>query len=92
VLPGGLDTPIGVDLAQYLGEYIDRTGNEPTVGYLKGPKFYSDGVIPEALHIGPGLGQPVNVANVVLFLASDEAAFVNGSDLVVDNAATIAAT
>ncbi len=36
-----------------------------------------------------GLGQPVDVANMVLFLASDESKFVNGAEFVIDNAATI---
>jgi 3(or 17)beta-hydroxysteroid dehydrogenase len=33
-----------------------------------------------------GLGEPQDVANVVLFLASDESRFVNGAELVLDNA------
>ena len=36
-----------------------------------------------------GLGLPLDVANVVLFLASDESRFVNGSEIVLDNALTI---
>jgi len=32
-----------------------------------------------------GLGEPEDVANVVLFLASDESRFVNGSEIVIDN-------
>ncbi len=32
-----------------------------------------------------GLGEPEDVANVVLFLASDESKFVNGSEIVIDN-------
>ncbi len=36
-----------------------------------------------------GLGEPVDVANMVLFLASDESKFVNGAEFVIDNAATI---
>lgn len=36
-----------------------------------------------------GLGKPEDVANVVLFLASDESRFVNGTEIVVDNAVTI---
>lgn len=38
---------------------------------------------------GPGLGRPVDVANVVAFLASDESRFINGAELVLDNALTI---
>jgi 3(or 17)beta-hydroxysteroid dehydrogenase len=33
-----------------------------------------------------GLGQPDDVANLVLFLASDESRFVNGAELLIDNA------
>ncbi len=36
-----------------------------------------------------GIGRPEDVANVVLFLASDESRFVNGAELVVDNALSI---
>ena len=36
-----------------------------------------------------GLGQPSDVANTVLFLASDESRFINGTEIIVDNALTI---
>lgn len=36
-----------------------------------------------------GIGQPEDVANVVLFLASDESRFVNGNEILVDNALSI---
>jgi 3(or 17)beta-hydroxysteroid dehydrogenase len=35
---------------------------------------------------GPGLGRPEDIANLVLFLASDESRFVNGAEHVIDNA------
>jgi len=38
---------------------------------------------------GPGLGRPEDVANVVVFLASDESRFINGAELLLDNALTI---
>jgi 3(or 17)beta-hydroxysteroid dehydrogenase len=36
-----------------------------------------------------GVGRPEDVANVVLFLASDESRFVNGSEIVIDNALSV---
>lgn len=36
-----------------------------------------------------GLGEPMDVANTVLFLASDESKFINGVELPIDNTATI---
>ena len=36
-----------------------------------------------------GLGQPEDVANIVLFLASDESRFVNGTEIVIDNALSV---
>jgi 3alpha(or 20beta)-hydroxysteroid dehydrogenase len=41
---------------------------------------------------GGRLGHPGEVADVVLFLASDESSFVNGSALVVDGGTSIAYT
>ncbi|SEJ76495.1 3(or 17)beta-hydroxysteroid dehydrogenase [Pseudomonas linyingensis] len=35
------------------------------------------------------MGQPVDVANLVLFLASDESRYINGTQMVIDNAETI---
>lgn len=36
-----------------------------------------------------GVGEPADVANLVLYLASDESKFVNGTELVIDNALSI---
>ena len=36
----------------------------------------------------PGAGRPEDVANMVLFLASDESRFVTGAEFVVDNGAS----
>jgi 3(or 17)beta-hydroxysteroid dehydrogenase len=36
-----------------------------------------------------GLGKPTDVANAVLFLASDESRFINGAEILIDNALTI---
>jgi 3(or 17)beta-hydroxysteroid dehydrogenase len=36
-----------------------------------------------------GLGRPQDVAQLVLYLASDESRFVNGTEILIDNALTI---
>jgi len=36
-----------------------------------------------------GLGQPEDVANAILFLASDESRFINGTEIIIDNALSI---
>ena len=33
-----------------------------------------------------GIGQPVDVANLVVFLASDESRYINGAEILIDNA------
>lgn len=44
---------------------------------------------PEAARKAMGLGEPLDVANMVLFLISDEGKHINGAELVIDNADTI---
>ena len=43
---------------------------------------------PEATRKAMGIGEPLDVANLVLFLASDESKHINGAELVIDNGAT----
>lgn len=38
---------------------------------------------------GPGLGEPEDVGNTILFLASDESKFINGTEIRVDNACCV---
>lgn len=44
---------------------------------------------PEAARKAMGIGEPLDVANMVLFLASDESKHINGAELVIDNGDTI---
>lgn len=44
---------------------------------------------PEATRLALGIGEPLDVANMVLFLASDESKHVNGAEFVIDNADTV---
>jgi len=43
---------------------------------------------PEATRKAMGIGEPLDVANLVLFLASEESKHINGAELVIDNGAT----
>lgn len=53
-------------------------------------KTISDLKLDDKTTISPvGLGQPEDVANAVLFLASDESRFVNGTEIIIDNAMSI---
>ena len=53
-------------------------------------KTTSDLGLDDKTTISPvGLGQPEDVANAVLFLASDESRFVNGTEIIIDNAMSI---
>ena len=44
---------------------------------------------PEAARKAMGIGEPLDVANMVLFLASEESKHINGAELVIDNAVSI---
>lgn len=44
---------------------------------------------PEAARVAMGIGEPLDVANMVLFLMSEESKHINGAELVIDNADTI---
>ena len=48
----------------------------------------ADGTL-ELLGTGDDVGRPEDVANTIVFLASDESRFINGSEIVVDNALSI---
>jgi len=44
---------------------------------------------PEATRIAMGIGEPEDVANMVLYLLSDESKHVTGAEMVVDNGDTV---
>ena len=47
------------------------------------------GMTMDMYEAGPGLGKPEDVANLVVFLASDESRFINGAELLIDNALVV---
>ena len=47
------------------------------------------GCYPEGKAVGKGIGEPNDVAQMILYLMSDESKHVNGAELVIDNADTI---
>lgn len=91
ILPGALGTPMGDDLLGMVQDFISRNGFPPQLSAPKGPgteSFYPDGQ-PEDAKIGPGMGTPDDAAWLVVFLASDESKFINGTEIRVDNCASI---
>ena len=74
VLPGMIKTPLTDKLSQ-------RRENENTEGAAT--RAF------EGKKPGPGVGEPMDVGNAVLFLASDESKFINGTELLVDNCSVV---
>lgn len=60
-----------------------------------GQKMVEAGLVAQDASSAPSganrLGEPVDIANVVLFLASDESKFINGTEIVVDNSMSVTA-
>jgi len=75
VHPGVIETPMGQ-------EVIDG------ISALSGIDENDARAVADHAHALGRLGQPVNVADAIVFLASDRAAFMTGSEVVVDGGAT----
>lgn len=61
----------------------------PMVQKAQGRADEAPQVIPEGVLPAGALGSPRDVANLVLFLASDESRFVTGAELLIDNGLTV---
>ncbi|MBK7251113.1 MAG: SDR family oxidoreductase [Gammaproteobacteria bacterium] len=76
--PGGIDTPINAGLAAEMAVKLPRMRIPPKSPVSEdGPKMR--------------FGEPQDVAWMVLYLASDESKFMNGSEIYIDNTSTITA-
>ena len=73
LLPSVIMTP----MIEKMNQEAARADRDPTIDN-PGPKVPS-----------PGLGEPMDVGNTVLFLASDESKFINGAELRIDNCSVI---
>lgn len=76
ICPGGIMTPI------FLGEQRLKSGANESLEQVLRPVFSQIQPIPRA-------GEPVDIANTALFLASDESTFITGQSLVVDGGLTM---
>jgi 3(or 17)beta-hydroxysteroid dehydrogenase len=96
ILPGALGNndgshAMGADLLGMVDAFVQRNGYPPALSAPKGPgtePFYPNGQ-PEDAKIGPGMGTSDDAAFLVVYLASDESKFINGTEIRVDNCASI---
>ena len=75
ICPGGIMTPI------FLGDRRPKSGSNESLEEALRPVFSNIQPIPRA-------GEPQDIANAALFLASDESSFITGHALVVDGGLT----
>ena len=75
ICPGGIMTPI------FLGDRRPKSGSNESLEEALRPVFTNIQPIPRA-------GEPKDIANAALFLASDESSFITGHALVVDGGLT----
>ena len=80
VCPG----PIRGPLWEGPGALGDQLGQMLGMSSPEAVKWFAEQNIPLGHH-----GDPEDIANLVLYLASSESGFVNGTEMVIDNAATI---
>jgi len=76
ICPGGIMTPI------FFGDRRPKSGSNESLEEVLRPVFSGIQPIPRA-------GEPNDIANAALFLASDESSFITGHALVVDGGLTI---
>lgn len=76
--PGGIDTPINSGIAQELEERMPQMRLPP-----------QSPVSPDAPQMR--MGTPDDIAYAVVYLASDESAFMNGAEMHIDNTASVTA-
>jgi 3(or 17)beta-hydroxysteroid dehydrogenase len=76
--PGGIDTPINVGLAEQFAERL------PTMRVPPRSPVSADG--PQMR-----MGEPDDIAWAVVYLASDESKFMSGSEMRIDNTASVTA-
>ena len=76
ICPGGIMTPI------FLGDRKLKSGANESLEQVLRPVFSEIQPIPRA-------GEPLDIANTALFLASDESSFITGQSLVVDGGLTM---
>lgn len=76
ICPGGIMTPI------FLGNRKLKSGSNESLQEVLRPFFSEIQPIPRA-------GEPLDIANAALFLASDDSTFITGHSLVVDGGLTI---
>ena len=96
ILPGALGSndgshAMGADLLAMVQGFVDRNGYPPSLSVPKGPgteMFYPEGQ-PDDTKVGPGMGTADDAAWLVVYLASDESKFINGTEIRVDNCASI---
>lgn len=71
-----LPSVIMTPMIEKLNREAPRDDRDPTVRYAEETP-------------SPGLGEPMDVGNTVLFLASDESKFINGAELRIDNCSVV---